>query len=544
MYQQFFELNDSPFSIAPNPRYLYMSERHREALAHLIYGLNSNGAFILLSGDVGTGKTTVSRCLLEQLGDNVVLALIFNPKLSVLELLSSICSELKINCDSNLKSIKEYIDYINRYLLAAHALGKKVVVLIDEAQNLSMDVLEQLRLLTNLETNEHKLLQIILLGQPELLAILAKPELSQLSQRITARYHLSPLNQKEVRNYINHRLRVAGAKQALFSVQAMQKIADLSQGVPRIINVICDRAMLGSYVQNKKRIDKKTVLKAAKEVLPDRSKNRFSQYNILLIFIVALAVIASLFYIWPQNEIESELIEYSEKITEAELAPVVKETPINKNIEEPKTDILLDNILWPKGNVLLRSNVLAFKSLLALWGIDYQADKNGSACFYAQSQGLSCMKRQASLEVVRDYNRPAVLTLYNKESKPLYVLLKKIKNNEAHLIIVDKEFVVSINELQKYWYGDFTLLWKKPPFYINALKPGDESESVVWLTQQLNKLYPDRQIVASRIYTQSLLEKVRGFQLSEGLVADGVVGVQTITHLNDALNINVPRLKS
>jgi len=301
MYQQFFELNDSPFSIAPNPRYLYMSERHREALAHLIYGLNSDGAFILLSGDVGTGKTTVSRCLLEQLSDSTQLALVLNPKLSVLELLASICDELCIAYQADNNSVKIFIDLINAHLLDAHANGRKVVVLIDEAQNLPLDVLEQLRLLTNLETNERKLLQIILLGQPELLDILARPELSQLAQRITARYHLSPLNQKEVRSYINHRLRVAGAKQALFSVQSMQKIAELSQGVPRLINVLCDRAMLGSYVQNKNRIDKKTVLQAAKEILPayahkaKKSKRKNIIWALSAVFVLLLIVILILY---------------------------------------------------------------------------------------------------------------------------------------------------------------------------------------------------------------------------------------------------------
>ena len=551
MYQQFFDLKDAPFSIAPNPRYLYMSERHREALAHLIYGLNSDGAFILLSGDVGTGKTTVSRCLLEQLSENTELALIFNPKLTVLELLASICGELQINCPRDLTSVKRYVDYINRYLLAAHGLGKKVVILIDEAQNLSMDVLEQLRLLTNLETNERKLLQIILLGQPELLDMLAQPELSQLAQRITARYHLSPLNPKEVCNYINHRLHVAGAKKHLFSVKSMQKIAELSQGVPRIINVLCDRAMLGSYVQNKYSIDKKTVLQAAKEILPAyKIKNKkFNKKIFSWAFssVVVLSVVIILVFL-PKFQLLKTLPLIEKKSEDIKPADKVKE--IEKKIDSKKTNTkrplfhdTLENISWPEESVMLRSNLLAFKALLTLWGLHYQADKNGSPCFYVQSQGLACMQRQASLAVLRDYNRPAVLKLYNKQEQVLYVVLKYLKMNKAYINIATKDIVISTDELQKYWYGDFTLLWKKPPFYIDSLKPADESESIVWLTQALNKLYPDNKILALRQYKDDLLEKVRRFQIEQGLVADGVVGVKTLTHLNDVLKINVPRLQ-
>ena len=215
MYNEHFGLTESPFSIAPDPRYLYMSERHREALAHLVYELNSDGAFILLTGDVGTGKTTVSRCLLEQIPDNTNLALVLNPKVSAKELLQSICDELRIYYCKNTGSIKDHVDLINSFLLEMHAQGKKTVVLIEEAQNLDLDVLEQLRLLTNLETNQRKLLQIILLGQPEFLDVLERPELSQLAQRITARYHLKPLNYEEMLSYISHRLAVAGCRRSL-----------------------------------------------------------------------------------------------------------------------------------------------------------------------------------------------------------------------------------------------------------------------------------------------------------------------------------------
>src|SRR5471032_2980519 len=214
MYTHYFQLKQSPFSIAPDPRYLFMSERHREALAHLLYGVGSGGGFVLLTGEIGAGKTTVCRCFMEQIPENCKLAYIFNPKLSVEELLLSICDEFGIAlapAGAGAVSVKTYVDAINAYLLASHAQAKNNVLIIDEAQNLSAEVLEQLRLLTNLETSERKLLQIILIGQPELRTMLARPELEQLAQRVIARYHLGSLTPAETGAYIAHRLAVAGA---------------------------------------------------------------------------------------------------------------------------------------------------------------------------------------------------------------------------------------------------------------------------------------------------------------------------------------------
>lgn len=267
MYLQHFGLKQLPFSIAPDPQYLFMSEQHREALAHLIYGINTEGGFVLLTGDVGTGKTTVSRCLLEQVPENVNIALILNPKVTVEELLATICDELHIPYPFGCASVKVFVDAINSFLLDAHARGGKTVLLIDEAQNLSPDVLEQIRLLTNLETNQQKLLQIIMIGQPELRELLSRPDLSQLSQRITARYHMGPLSKEDVALYVNHRLFIAGAKQNIFPVSVMKDLHRLSHGIPRMINVICDRALLGTYVQGTSFVDRKTLIKAAEEVL-------------------------------------------------------------------------------------------------------------------------------------------------------------------------------------------------------------------------------------------------------------------------------------
>src|SRR3954470_20476672 len=275
VYQHHFGFVEAPFSIAPDPRYLYLSQRHQEALAHLLYGINGNGGFVLLTGDVGAGKTTVCRCLLEQIPPSCDVAYIFNPKLTVEELLSTICTEFRITCPPGTPSIKVYVDCINAYLLQAHANGRHTVLIIDEAQNLSADVLEQMRLLTNLETNQRKLLQIILIGQPELAAMLERPELRQLSQRIVARYRLGPLSKSEVAAYIAHRLEIAGAKRSLFSLRLTSQLFRLTHGIPRVINVLCDRALLGAYVQGKECVDAATLAQAAREVFyqPDQRSN-------------------------------------------------------------------------------------------------------------------------------------------------------------------------------------------------------------------------------------------------------------------------------
>jgi general secretion pathway protein A len=277
VYKEYFRLTDLPFSIAPDPTYLYMSEKHREALAHLIYGVNSEGAFVLLTGEVGTGKTTICRCMLEQLPENCDTAFIIHPKLTEVELLATICEEIGIDGIAGMASIKTFVDRINRHLLDSHAAGRKTLIIIDEAQNLTSSVLEQLRLLTNLETNRCKLLQIVLIGQPELREMLERRELRQLSQRITARFHLNPLSKGEIADYIAHRLTIAGAHRVLFTPAAIDRLFRLSGGIPRIINLICDRALLGAYAQGKAQADKKILRRAAAEVLGNsRPKNRIN----------------------------------------------------------------------------------------------------------------------------------------------------------------------------------------------------------------------------------------------------------------------------
>ncbi len=279
MYQHYFGLKQEPFSIAPDPHYLFMSERHREALAHLLYGVRGGGGFVLLTGEIGAGKTTVCRCFLEQVPERCNVAYIFNPRQSAEELLDSICEEFRIPRTSpagRQPSARDHVAALNEFLLRMHGVGQNNVLIIDEAQNLSAEVLEQLRLLTNLETNERKLLQIILIGQPELREMLARPELEQLAQRVIARCHLDALTPRETAQYIQHRLAVAGLSGALpFDGPSLQRIHALARGVPRRINLLCDRALLGAYASGKPAVNLDIVDKAAAEVsgeMPPRAR--------------------------------------------------------------------------------------------------------------------------------------------------------------------------------------------------------------------------------------------------------------------------------
>src|ERR1700685_3701951 len=267
MYTSFFGLNEKPFAITPDPRYLYLSERHAEALAHLLYGINESGGFIQLTGEVGTGKTTVVRTLLSRVPHHAYVAGILNPRVTPVEFLLTICEELGVAVgQAERDSVKAMVDALNRRLLTAHAEGRRIIVIVDEAQNLSADVLEQVRLLTNLETATQKLLQIILIGQPELRELLDRTDLRQLAQRITGRYHLKPLSREETKGYVRHRLRVAGATEEIFTPAALSEVHRLSMGIPRVINVACDRALLGAYTQETRKITAALVRRAAGEV--------------------------------------------------------------------------------------------------------------------------------------------------------------------------------------------------------------------------------------------------------------------------------------
>jgi general secretion pathway protein A len=276
VYLNYFGLSEASFSITPDPQYLFLSEQHREALAHLLYGAGENGGFVMLTGEVGTGKTTICRAFLEQTPEHVDVALVLNPAMTAIELMHAICQEFGVVTPDNNDSVKVLVDRLNAFLLDEHARGRHPVLIIDEAQNLCPRVLEQVRLLTNLETSKQKLLQIFLIGQPELRDMLASAELRQLNQRITARFHLAPLSARETAAYVDHRLAVAGVERPLFTAQALREVHRRSRGVPRLINLICDRSLLGAAVSRRMQVSPDIVRRAAAELIGDKRPVRHS----------------------------------------------------------------------------------------------------------------------------------------------------------------------------------------------------------------------------------------------------------------------------
>ena len=340
MYTRYFGLSEKPFAIAPDPKYLYMSDAHREALAHLLYGLNGDGCIILFTGDIGTGKTTACRCLLEQLPSNTDIAIILNPKLSILDILHTICEELKIPVTAASPSIKTYTDHINEYLLEAYAQNRTTTLIIDEAQNLDATTLEHLRLLTNLETNTRKLLQIILIGQPELRNTLDDPGLEQISQRVTTRFHLGPLKKQDVQAYIKHRITVAGGSEnvSLFEPRAIDYITKASGGIPRLINTICDRSLLGAYVEGREFVTLAIAKKAAAEITrPGKKTWTLSKQTLVtLICLTVLVVPTSMYFIMSKDygrQWLKDLLSTTSREEETDAEYKVQDTPPRVTIQ-------------------------------------------------------------------------------------------------------------------------------------------------------------------------------------------------------------------
>jgi general secretion pathway protein A len=545
MYASYFGLNEHPFSIAPDPLYLFMSVRHREALAHLQYGIMSVGGFVLLTGEVGAGKTTICRRLLGQLPVNIDIAFILNPKVSVIELLESICDELSIDRPEQ-SSIKKLVDQLNNYLLEANARGRKTVLFIDEAQNLSIEVLEQLRLLTNLETNQYKLLQIVLLGQPELLNILNRQEMRQLSQRVTARYHLGPLGAEEVDSYVQHRLKVAGCDRPLFPEALIKDLWQMTGGIPRLINLVCDRALLGAYAMELQQIDSKILRQAAHEVLGNLEppkKGRSATLATSLVCVVLLLCTAGL---WAWKTLPPATIgQLSEPMTnsstqvQSSIMVEMPPDPAVKSRHDSDNDLLQT---WPKDLASSQSMSSAFSDLAGLWNLVYDTDKP-DYCSSTIEYGLDCLVRKDSLDTLRKMNRPAILTLYDDDGVPFPVVMAQLTDDRAVFIAGDKQYELALSAIASHWFGEYILLWKKPPIqHDELLKPGQRGEWVDWLAETLQKLQLYNATGQEVRLDGLLLGAFKHFQFSSGLTPDGVLGPMTLIRLNTACNLAGPRL--
>jgi general secretion pathway protein A len=538
MYLSYFGLAEAPFSIAPAPRYLYMSQRHQDALAHLLYGVNGEGGFVLLTGEVGTGKTTISRCLLEQIPESCDVAYIFNPKLTVEELLSTICVEFGIVCPPGNTSIKVFIDSINAHLLDAHAKGRHSVLIIDEAQNLSAEVLEQMRLLTNLETNERKLLQIILIGQPELAAMLGRQELRQLAQRIVARYHLGNLSKAEVVAYVQHRLEVAGTQRHLFPLAIMGRLYRLSGGIPRVINVLCDRSLLGAYAQSKERVDRATLDQAAREVFhqPSTQHRRMRQYLAAgLIALVGGALAAMVFREQPQTKAAT--------VQQAVAQPALP-THQMKAADPPQAiqsgTALPALLAWPADESSSRSKELAYTALFRAWGADYQG---ADACQHAETLGLRCRAGRGGLDELRKSNRPAVLSMHDKQGNEFFATLTALRPDAATFAIGTHTTTVALSALASQWSGYYSLLWRVPPVTQRVIRPGDRGPAVEWLSRQVAQVQGS--VVEANqewVFDDTLVRQVKQFQFSQGLIPDGSAGPQTLILLAALADQAAPKL--
>lgn len=556
MYTQFFGLKQPPFSISPDPRYLFMSERHREALAHLLYGINSGGGLVLLTGEIGTGKTTVCRSFLEQLPAGCNLAYIFNPKLTVPELLQSICDEFHIDVPAG-AGAKNSIDALNRYLLAAHAGGRNSVLVIDEAQNLSAEVLEQLRLLTNLETNERKLLQIILIGQPELRTLLERPELRQLAQRVIAHYHLTALTERETASYIQHRFAVAGLASASPIQQPVMKyIHQLTSGVPRHINLMCDRALLGAYARGTREVDRGIVALAAQELFISRSTPPSRPRNIGRRRGIAIGVLAGAMALgttaWTMSGPDLRKLVGQQWASSIALPEWLGGSTASVEDKESKPGAATAAATETNAGIVLASAVpstleaadtqalteqQALAQLAQLWG----SSADNSSCD-TWSGELRCHRSKGGIAELRQLDRPAVVTLYDDQARPTYALLTALVGDRAQLGMGKTKRSIGIGELMRRFRGEFITLWRAPQTFRHTVEMRDRGPHVDWIATRIATLTGDTPPPAGDPFSQATVQQVRSFQQAQGLFVDGVVGPITLMHLNRAAGMPEPRL--
>ena len=537
MYHQYFGLSEAPFSIAVNPRYLFMSTRHRDALAHLLYGVGSGGGFILLTGEVGTGKTTINRCLLEQLPQDTDVAIILNPALNALELLASACDELGIEYDAQSPTLKTLTDKLHEFLLQNHSRGRNTVLMIDEAQHLDFDVLEQIRLLTNLETNNQKLLQIILIGQPELAQLLNRAELRQLSQRITARYNLEPLNLEETRAYIRHRLNVAGlvGNREIFPDSVVRELFKRTRGIPRLINVLCDRILLGAYGQNKLQADRKMLMVAAREVMGDDvevSASRFwarrgplALIAVLLIGLGAGVVVGLMTRADPGSGDLKTVIEDTLPISPATVVAV----PVTTDKEPQAAASATDNWLMPPDTAL--------SQLWALYSAESLPEK---LCSAEIQQGLACVVGNAQTwQALSQFNRPIVLDMVTPERFSASVLLLGIRERTARVFDGSRLSEVALADLGPSWSGAYRFLWRPPTGFTGPLFIGQRSKAVAEVASLFARLDGQDKTLTDATFNAALKQRVVLFQRQYALQDDGVVGMKTLLKLNELLGVDV-----
>ncbi|PPE74463.1 hypothetical protein C3942_06765 [Solimonas fluminis] len=535
MYTQFFHLREMPFAITPDPAYLYMSPRHQEALGHLLYGTGQHGGFVQLTGEVGTGKTTIVRTLLDQRLADVDVAMVHNPRQSEMEFVQSICDELHVGYQAPV-TLKTLVDALNSHLLKSHAEGRRTVLIIDEAQNLRPEVLEQVRLLTNLETTKDKLLRIMLIGQPELSELLARPDLRQLAQRITARFHLTPLSAAETTEYIQHRLRVAGAETEIFTPAACQQVHRYARGIPRLINIVCDRALLGAYSQGQRRITPEMIRHAAREAIGELpttfdpgAPRRWASIETLSAVALAVCTLAFLytFVIAPRLQAEAP----------AAAAPAPAVAPAGAPPAAPGAASPAAPPALPASQMeqLLRMPQPLpdlMGQLVRLWGAQLRLPRGGNPCEALSRDRLECYRSNGSWSDLGQINRPAILVLKLPQGEQ-HVLLRELTTTHAGFDTPFGVVRVALSELDTLWSGDFLLLWRRDTAEA-PLRPGDRSPAVPLVWERLAEL--DGIAIPPEVNTyfgRKLEDALRQFQHQRGLPVDGVLNTRTLIALGD-----------
>jgi general secretion pathway protein A len=547
MYLTFFGLAEKPFAITPDPRYLYLGARHADALAHLVYGINEAGGFIQLTGEVGTGKTTTIRSLLARAPKNAEIALILNPNLSPGEFLRSLCEELGLGVSDGAEhNSKELVDQLNRYLLRAHSQGRRVVLIVDEAQNLAPEVLEQIRLLTNLETETQKLLQIILIGQPELRRLLGREDLRQLAQRITGRYHLDPLSREETFAYVRHRLRVAGATSDIFTGRALRAVYRVSGGIPRLINIVCDRSLLAAYTQDQHQVPASLVYRAGAEVFGHELTPAWMP---LLLGAVAAAVLAgSVAALWrfapfghekhapaPSHvstsmQLPAAAADPSSGATAATAGTAAADAAARPAVAPPASKLATSLSSYSADT----NTDSAFGTLFGLWKVRYTPGAT-DGCSQALHQGLQCLMQRGSLAQLRLLNRPAILLLTDEAGASRQVVLRGLGDDTATLQLGAHLTTVGLADLSRYWFGDFVLLWHPVAKDVRDLRSGMHGDPVRRLRHELTLWSGASDASASDEYDSSLVQLVEQFQHAHRLTVDGIAGVETQVALDSAL---------
>jgi len=551
MYTQYFGLKENPFALSPDPRYLYLSQRHQDALAHLMYGITGGGGFVQLTGEVGTGKTLMIRAMLLRLPDTVDVALVLYPFLSVRDFMVALCDDLRIKRPAE-NSLKTLIDTLNAFLLENHAKGRRTVLIVDEAHRLNREVLEQIRLLTNLETTKEKLLQIILVGQPELNNLLARPDMRQLAQRVTARYNLQALLPAETRAYVRHRCQVAGAESPLFKPFALHWVHWLTGGVPRLVNILCDRSLLTAYARSKTRVGVGIVRAAAREVEAGvRARSRWWLSAPLLVLVLVLG--AGAFGVWQlkpelvarfagtsigKPEVEAQAVSSStvgkpatdsQSSSQSGLPDSAKAAGVSAAIS-PDTPALTQILVDPD---IPTDTDSAFSALFTLWGFDYSKLTGATGCERAAQVGLRCLFESGTWSNLRQLNRPAIVELVDDAGLRHHLLVERLTSESVTLLLAGRHYEFPLGDVGQLWFGKYLALWSPPGISERMLHRGMRGASVAWVRDTLARYgLPRKTLPTSEQFDTELEAQVKEFQRRHQLQDDGLVGKMTFVYLS------------